>query len=219
MSELNEKKDALKRYHHGNLRDALVSEARRLISKFGLDRFKIADACRCLGVSTAAPYRHFPDRDALLHAVCAQAFVELGEELQKARAKHPRGSVDAVIEIGKSYLHFVTHDPELFELLWGSMRSTQDAEAEAEAMAIGSTCFQVLIDAVEDVLKAQGLNHISTIDVALPLWSFVQGLASLQMRNKLRIVDNADPHRMIDMTVRAIFDGFRRQALQCGQCE
>lgn len=212
-------KKALKRYHHGNLRDALVSEARRLISELGLDRFKIADACRCLGVSTAAPYRHFPDRDALLHAVCSQAFVELFEELKTARERHPRGTVDAVTEIGKAYLAFVTRDPELFELMWGSMHTDLGSEDEAEALEIGSACFKVLTDAIDDVRAEQGLESVRTVDVALPLWSFVQGLASLKMRDKLKIVENADPERTIEVTTRAIFDGFRKQAQQCDQCD
>lgn len=219
MNKKTEQKTALRRYHHGDLRDALVSVSRRLISECGLGRFKIADACRCLGVSTAAPYRHFPDRDALLDAVCVQAFNDLGAELRAARASSPRGSVESLIALGRSYLDFVTRDPELFELMWGSMRETPAPAELAAAHETGIACFQVLIEAVEDVRETQGLQSVATVDIAIPLWSFVQGLASLKMRDKLEIVENADPDRTIDLTVRAIIEGFRGQADRCERCE
>ncbi|MEM6374564.1 MAG: helix-turn-helix domain-containing protein, partial [Pseudomonadota bacterium] len=59
-------------YHHGDLRADLVEATRRLVEEKGPDRFSVSDACRAAGVSTAAPYRHFEDRDEMLLAVCAE---------------------------------------------------------------------------------------------------------------------------------------------------
>lgn len=207
MIEQSHHRDASRRYHHGDLKEALVAESRKLISEQGVDAFKIADACRRLGVSTAAPYRHFPDREALLDAVCACAFCELAEELRAARLSQPKGSVESVLAMGRSYMNFVTRDPELFQLMWGSMREPKET---LEAHEAGTSCFSELIGAIEDVCAAQGLDGAPTMDIALPLWACVQGLASLKMQNKLKIIENANPDRAIEATVRAIFEGYRR---------
>ena len=59
-------------YHHGGLRDALIAAAREQIAEHGADNFSLADACRRAGVSTAAPYKHFRDRDEILEEVTSR---------------------------------------------------------------------------------------------------------------------------------------------------
>lgn len=209
QAEAGAEQDTGRRYHHGDLRDALISESRRLIGEKGVEAFKIADACRSLGVSTAAPYRHFPDRDALLDAVCACAFGDLGAALAKARGAHPKGSVDGLVAMGRAYIDFVVRNPELFHMMWEPMR---EKDPDGEGMAAGYCCFNELIGAIEDVRHAQGLDHICNEDIALPLWGGVHGLAGLKMNNKLAMIENADPNRAIEIATRAIVEGFRKAA-------
>jgi len=73
-------------YHHGNLREALVEAALSLIGDKGVAGFTIAEAARKAGVSPAAPYRHFKDRDALLANVATKGFAAFDKALQKTRA-------------------------------------------------------------------------------------------------------------------------------------
>lgn len=70
-------------YHHGSLREGLISAAYKLVSEGGADSFSMADAARQLGVSSAAPYRHFADREALLNDVCGRAFEDLTARLDR----------------------------------------------------------------------------------------------------------------------------------------
>ena len=71
-------------YHHGNLRQALVDAALKLIEEKGPDGFSVAEACRMAGVSTAAPYKHFKDREEILHAVILEAMHRMGAAMQAA---------------------------------------------------------------------------------------------------------------------------------------
>src|SRR5215216_2355124 len=66
-------------YHHGNLKEALVAAACRLIAERGPAGFTLSEAARLAGVSAAAPYRHFNDRDALIAEVAMRGFARMGE--------------------------------------------------------------------------------------------------------------------------------------------
>src|SRR6476620_11648295 len=71
-------------YHHGNLREALIQAALDLIAEKGPTGFTFADAARSAGVSAAAPYRHFRDRDELLSHVATRGFVRFAADLEEA---------------------------------------------------------------------------------------------------------------------------------------
>src|SRR5881394_2722802 len=71
-------------YHHGNLREALIRAALDLIAEKGPTGFTFADAARSAGVSAAAPYRHFRDRDELLSDIATRGFVRFAADLEKA---------------------------------------------------------------------------------------------------------------------------------------
>jgi len=69
-------------YHHGDLRAAMLAAASKIVEKEGTTGLSVREAARRAGVSHNAPYRHFPDREALLAAVAAEGFRELGERLK-----------------------------------------------------------------------------------------------------------------------------------------
>jgi AcrR family transcriptional regulator len=80
-----------KNYHHGHLKEQLLEAVRQLVEEQGPDSFSIAEACRRAGVSTAAPYKHFKDRDEILHGVVLGAMHRMGAAMQKGRAGAPGG--------------------------------------------------------------------------------------------------------------------------------
>jgi AcrR family transcriptional regulator len=106
-------------YHHGNLRDALVDEAARLIAARGPQGFSVAEAARAAGVSGGAPYRHFADREALVAAVAERGYAALGAALDAAvaGARSPRGALAA---IAAAYVRFFAADPPAYTLLFAS---------------------------------------------------------------------------------------------------
>ena len=95
------------RYHPGALRPALIEASFGLLAESGLAGFSVAQVARRLGVSTAAPYRHFPDRDHLMVAVATQAAVELAEQFGQAVAGAGSDPAERFVVTAGTYVRFV----------------------------------------------------------------------------------------------------------------
>ncbi|MBA8826162.1 AcrR family transcriptional regulator [Saccharopolyspora lacisalsi] len=94
-----------RQYHHGRLRSALISGSLELIAEQGLRGFSVAEVARRVGVSTAAPYRHFADRDSLLAAVAGTVADELSERVRLAVSRHT-DPIDQLAAAAGSYTEF-----------------------------------------------------------------------------------------------------------------
>jgi AcrR family transcriptional regulator len=113
--------DSSKRgYHHGNLREALIFAAIGLIADKGLQGFTFADAARAAGVSAAAPYRHFKDRDALVTEVARYGFERFADKLEAAWNMGRPNSMRAFEEVGRAYLAFARLERPLFAAMFQS---------------------------------------------------------------------------------------------------
>lgn len=195
-------------YHHGALREALIEAAQQLISEKGVDGFTMADACRAAGVSTAAPYRHFADRKALVEAVAARGFDSLSVRTREARDAHPDGSIASIVAMGQAYVAFVTRDPALFQLMWGAGAPERQ---ESPMATSGHQCFGVLLQAVDAFRRAQGLEATDTLAIAVPLWTIVHGTASLVLGERFeKVAPGTDVDRLVEHTTRAYLTGLVR---------
>src|SRR5438874_6999797 len=133
-------------YHHGNLREALIRAALDLIAQKGPAGFTFADAARSAGVSSAAPYRHFRDREALLADVARRGF-----ELFEAAVNHAwnDGRPDpyrAFENVGRAYLAFARNEPAHYSAMFEAGVSLDVDPALREA---ASRAFEVLRRASE----------------------------------------------------------------------
>src|SRR5213075_1047621 len=100
-------------YHHGDLPAALLRAAGRTLEKRGIGALSLRETARRAGVSHNAPYRHFPDREALLAALAAQGFAMLGSEQKSSAAT---GGLRAM---GEAYVRFALAHPQRFRLMFG----------------------------------------------------------------------------------------------------
>ena len=98
-------------YHHGNLKEALIRAALELIAQKGPAGFTFAEAARWAGVSPAAPYRHFRDRDELLSNVARRGFEEFEQTLARAWDNGRPDPMTALDRLGKAYLAFARKEP------------------------------------------------------------------------------------------------------------
>ena len=103
-----------KNYHHGDLRGALIEAVRQLIERDGADKFKIAEACRIAGVSTAAPYKHFKDRTDILQRVALSAMGRLYQAMIEAAGSYPAGDIRRIVAMGEAYTGFARAEPGVF---------------------------------------------------------------------------------------------------------
>src|SRR5947207_6649499 len=108
------KRRAERAYHHGNLREALIQAARELIKEKGPGGFTFADAARSAGVSSAAPYRHFRDRDALLADVARRGFDLFADALDRAWDDGRPDPFSAFETLGRAYLAFARKEPAYY---------------------------------------------------------------------------------------------------------
>ncbi|MBS7545226.1 TetR/AcrR family transcriptional regulator [Ancylobacter oerskovii] len=167
-------------YHHGNLREALMQATLDLIAEKGIAGVTFAEAARRAGVSAAAPYRHFRDRDELIAAVATAGFDRFAEVL-KASWQEGRPSPAAAYErMGRAYLDFArqhaAHYIAMFE-------SGVPLEAHEELQLAGSRAFAVLREAAEVLVAHMPVaGRPPALMVALHTWSLAHGVASLFCR-------------------------------------
>ena len=113
-----DERDGRRGYHHGNLREALVRAALDLIAQKGPAGFTFADAARWAGVSSAAPYRHFRDREALLADVARRGFELFETALLRAWDDGKPDPYRAFENVGRAYLHFARNEPAYYSAMF-----------------------------------------------------------------------------------------------------
>lgn len=157
-------------YHHGALESALIDAALLLIEEDGVEGFSVAAASRRAGVSVAAPYRHFANRQELLNAVAHRGFAELGERLRAVPADGA-DAVDLLLEQGLAYVRFAVEKPALFRIVFDSRgRDPQSTRGPAALAALGETLGR---------LETAGRLRVP-LDTAMRLcWATVHGVAML----------------------------------------
>lgn len=167
-------------YHHGDLRAQLISAVRDLVEQHGPDGFSVAEAARRAGVSSAAPYKHFADRPALLRAVVAEALDRLRVDMEQAVAQHPTGSVAGVAAIGQAYVDFARKRPGVFRLIFALTEGHEDAP---ELHTKGQACLAVVTGAVARVLGRPMEDPLVQYH-AYMLWALVHGHSFLVIDHK-----------------------------------
>jgi AcrR family transcriptional regulator len=155
-------------YHHGDLRNALLGAARDILEAEGLGALSLRAVARRVGVSHAAPYRHFPNHEALLAELAIEGFTELREGLVAAGAA-PGIQSDKITGIGGAYMRFTARRPALARLMFGPQMPNRGAfPALGEAAdAIGAEIGKAVDDSV----------------LGLAVWGCVHGVAMLVLED------------------------------------
>jgi AcrR family transcriptional regulator len=167
-------------YHHGNLREALVAAALDLIAEKGPAGFTFAEAARLAGVSPAAPYRHFRDRDALMADVARRGFERFEAELARAWNDGRPDPFEALENTGRAYLAFARNEPAYFTAMFeAQLPPDQDPELARAA----DQAFAVLRQA-SDALCARlpKQTRPPSLMVSLHVWALSHGIATLFAR-------------------------------------
>ncbi|MEO0497113.1 MAG: TetR/AcrR family transcriptional regulator [Pseudomonadota bacterium] len=169
-------------YHHGDLRAQLLAAVRELVEERGSENFSIAEAARKAGVSSAAPYRHFADKDEILKAVVLEAMNDMTTSMKAAVIPHPVGSIERVNALGKHYIDFARSHPGMFRLVFGLSESHEDDE---ELAGKGAATFRIVINAVADYLGIPQ-DHPDAKKRAYILWTVVHGHSWLTIDGKAK---------------------------------
>ena len=188
-----------RRYHHGNLRSALLEQAERTVRERGVQDLSLRELAREVGVSHGA---HFPDRQALLDALAEAGFERLGQELRRAA---DRAGEDFQARLGATaaaYVRFATRDAALLELMFaGKHREPAGALHDAAERA-----FSVLFELIEQGQSEGVLEAGEPERVGLVLFATVQGIAALLTGG---MIDDAQLDGLLDDAVAHFLRGSR----------
>jgi AcrR family transcriptional regulator len=181
MSWRKEQSRTERGYHHGNLKEALLQAALGLIAEKGAAGFTFADAARMAGVSPAAPYRHFRDRDELLSSIAQRGFEQFEAALTQAWDDGRPDTVTAFERVGKAYLAFARSEPAFYSAMF---ESGLPVDVNPALLAASERAFAVIRAAAERLaaLAPAGLPRPPATMMALHIWSMSHGVASLFAR-------------------------------------
>ena len=164
-------------YHHGNLKEALLRAALELIAQKGPAGFTFAEAARWAGVSPAAPYRHFRDRDELLASVALRGFEQFAAALTRAWDDGRPDPFKAFERLGKAYLEFARTEPAFYSAMFEAGISL---DTNPELREAGERAFAVLRTATERLVATMpGPSRPPVLMMALHIWALSHGIASL----------------------------------------
>jgi AcrR family transcriptional regulator len=169
-----------KTYHHGNLRQALVTATLKLIEEKGPLGFTLADAARDAGVSAAAPYRHFRGRDELIEEVARQGFATFADRLERAWNDGRPSALSAFMAMGRAYLDFARRNPGYYVAMFESGVSIA---GDPELALAADRAISVLVRAAERLtahLPAE--KRPPARMVANHVWAFSHGVVELFAR-------------------------------------
>jgi AcrR family transcriptional regulator len=161
-------------YHHRDLRAALVRAAMELLEESGETGLSLRAVARRAGVSAAAPYRHYADREALVSAVAAVGYRELAERLAAA---HPSPSTpEQLASVAIAYVRFALERPALFRMMFGEP-CDRDNDERVAATATVSHYVRAIVE--------RTFPHADAEALATAIWALVHGLAFLHLDGKL----------------------------------
>jgi AcrR family transcriptional regulator len=170
-------------YHHGDLRTALIEAALSLVEEHGVKGLALSDAARLAGVSVAAPYRHFKDKEALLAEIAAEGFVLFRDALARAAQSNPKDKVRRLVEMGVAYVDFALEHRSHFKVMW---ESGIPKEKYPEVEKVAHEAYLLLEKAAIDLLPGAPAGRQQAL--VATAWSVVHGYASLTLESALSVV-------------------------------
>lgn len=172
-------------YHHGDLRQALIDAALEQIAEGDVGAVSLRALARRVGVTYAAPYHHFEDKNALLAAVAAEGFRKMGDEMDREIGALPPGATarDRLAAQGRAYVQFAVQFPSHYRVMF--RHDLADPAVYTEMQEAGSRCFDRLVGTVQEILEEPEPNR-RVLSQAVAAWASVHGVASLWNEGPLR---------------------------------
>jgi AcrR family transcriptional regulator len=201
-------------YHHGDLRNALISEGLKLLEEAGHSDFTLRDLARRVGVSAAAPYAHFTDKSALLAAIATTGFVRLRAALETA-VRSDSDPADQFLHMGSAYVRFGMDHPALYKLMFASEELPARQDEYPELQAAGEAAFGLLTGMLERMQRRGFLRAGDPEADGLSVWAHVHGLTSLIITGRVECCGDPAPQPadVVSSGLMSLLSGLRAPAL------
>jgi AcrR family transcriptional regulator len=164
-----------KGYHHGNLRASLLEAARQVLASEGADALSLREVARRAGVTHAAPYRHFPDKESLLAAIAEEGFRGLTSAIIAAVDEGKDEPVQRVLSAGRGYIRFAVSHPHHYRLMFG--RHLENWDEHPALKEAGKAAFGKLVELIAEAQAAKRIRPGNPTVFAGACWSMSHGLA------------------------------------------
>jgi AcrR family transcriptional regulator len=170
-------------YHHGDLKNALIQAGIEILSREGVNALSLRKVARKAGVSHAAPYAHFADKQALVAAISTEGYKKIYENVYNAVQRHQGEPLRQLVEAAWAYVEFALTDPDHFKItLSGVVEKEKDYPAFVE---VAQKSFSLVVELVEAGQRAGILNEGPPDLVAVSVWSLVHGFAMLILEDQI----------------------------------
>jgi len=187
-------RSAPKSYHHGDLREGLLEAALAILGRGSAAALTLRAAAREAGVSPAAPYRHFADRDALIAAVAERGFAALFDRMRATATKARVSPERALQEIAVAYLRFALERPAEYRVMFG--RELADRARHTGLQQTSTQVFALLAEGIAGLQRAGRVRPGDAHAMALTAWALVHGLAMLALDGRAADGDGAALERL-----------------------
>jgi AcrR family transcriptional regulator len=178
-----------KKYHHGDLKNALIKAGVEILSKEGVGGLSLRKVAKRAGVSHSAPYAHFKDRQSLIAAISTEGFRQLYNELDAAVSAHADDPKEQLVEAAWAYIQFAMNNTDTFKIMFsGVLEKEKDYPAFVE---ISGKTFERVVEVVRICQDAGILRSAPSELVAVSVWSQVHGMISLALEGQIT-------HRVLD---------------------
>lgn len=199
--------DREKPYHHGDLRAALIQAGLAILAEEGVQGLSLRAAARRAGVSHAAPYRHFADKEALLAAIAEEGFNMFAADVEAARARFPASPRAQLEESAWAYVRFALAHPDHLRVMFGGL--IENPQAYPGLRDAGSRAFSVLVKIMRAGQAAEVMVAGEPRLLALVAWSQVHGLSLLLIGHQVPPDVSAalDAEQLARLCSRTLYEG------------
>ena len=191
-------------YHHGDLKNALIQAGIEVLSQDGISALSLRKVARVAGVSHAAPYAHFADKQALIAAISTAGYTRLYEQLAAVIEEFESDPVQQLIEAAWTYTEFAITETDHFKIITSDVVAKE--QDYPELVAITHQSFELLVQIAENCQKAGILREGPAEMMAISVWSAIHGLVTLVLERQVsrRLLERQPLREMLIFTLNQI---------------
>lgn len=176
-------------YHHGDLRRALLDAAVRILDDEGASALTLREVARRVGVTPAAPYHHFADKEAILAALAEEGFVKLNDAMVAARDAAGPKPAARLSAMGMAYVRVAAAHPAHFRVMFNRL---VDISRFPTLHTAADRALATLVDEIAEGQRAGALRRGDPMEMAVVAWSTTHGLAMLWVEGALKMSEDED---------------------------
>ncbi len=185
-------------YHKGDLKNKLISAGLEILTREGIGSLSLRMVAKAAGVSHAAPYRHFNNKEALIAAIAEEGFKKLSDSIIQAASIYPGNPELQFKEAGWGYISFALENPEHLKVMFGSFSDRCELDK--------GTSLDSLIELIQNCQNKGLIRDEDPLILALTTWATVHGLALIYINNQMPETGMPADRKFMEQMARKIID-------------